>query len=110
MAYKWKPSKTQARAFAEKMNNDSAFAADYEKRKTERADKRRATSQFDYEKAGGNYVPTKFQHDIAFEILSDAKCSTSEIDAANMVIFGYTTSKTVQHDYIHVVNEYSRNK
>lgn len=32
MAYRWKPSKTQAAEFANKMNNDAEFAAAYQER------------------------------------------------------------------------------
>lgn len=45
MSYKWRPSKSQARAFAERMK-DPAEAAAYNDRKATKAAKRRAGSSF----------------------------------------------------------------
>jgi len=106
MAYKWKPSAAQRRAFAEKMQIPEEAAA-YEQRKTDKANKRRSTSQFDYEKAGGSYVPTKEQHDFCinhYELFA----SVNEQAAANDVMYGYSCSEKVHHDSIHVVNEKRR--
>lgn len=103
---KWKPNKTQRREFAEKMK-DPEFARAYYERKEKRAEKRRANSQFDYESAGGYYIPTKAQFDAATE-LSLSKCTIEQKTACNEVIFGYLNKEKVHHDFIHIVNEYIR--
>jgi len=100
---KWRPSKTQRREFAEKMQNDDDFANEYNKRKKERAEKRRSKSLFNYESAGGHYVPTKTQYDFCFNNLS--LFNDNEITSANLVMSGYLMGEKVHHDYIHVVNE-----
>jgi hypothetical protein len=105
---KWKPSASQRRAFAENMKSPE-FAANYYERQRERAEKRRAKSQFDYASAGGAFVPTKLQHDAAFELLQMTP-APEQSQAANMVIFGYTNKEKVNHDFIHVVNEFLRSK
>jgi hypothetical protein len=101
--YKWKPSKTQRRAFAEKMS-DPAEQAAYNARKEEKAKKRRAGSKFDYGSAGGNYVPTLAQYNFCFYNMSSF-VTKEEQEAANQVMYGYTTKEKVHHDYIHIVNE-----
>jgi hypothetical protein len=104
MSYKWRSSPTQRREFAQKMNNDSEFAAEYEARKQAKAEKRRSTSNFDYDKAGGEYVPTKAQYDFCFNNM-DLFVTNEEETAANMVMSGYSCNEKVHHDYIHIVNE-----
>lgn len=66
MAYRWKPSKSARRDFAENMKN-SDFSNDYYARKEAKADKRRSGSQFEYQTAGGSYVPTQAQYNAAVE-------------------------------------------
>lgn len=106
MAYKWKPSKSQRRAFAERMQDPEEQAA-YDARKEQKAQKRRESSQFDYKTAGGSYVPTQEQfwfcaeHSEMFETME-------EQTACNMVMSGYTCNDKVDHDYIHIVNEKRR--
>ena len=107
MGYKWRPSKTARREFAQKMNNDPEFAQAYNDRKAARDDKRRSGSQFDYKSAGGNYVPTKAQHDAAFRHLT-TDLTSEQVDACNQVIYGYSCSEKVHHDFIHIVNELTR--
>jgi hypothetical protein len=78
--------------------------AAYEERKAARAEKRRATSQFDYESAGGMYVPTREQMNFCvlhMELFTIPK----ERDAADIVITGYVCNDKVHHDFIHIVNE-----
>lgn len=104
--YKWKPSKAQRRAFAEKMN-DPAEKAAYEARKEAKAKKRRAGSKFDYASAGGNYVPTKAQHDFCLNHYDLFK-TAEERSAASDVMYGYSTNEKVHHDQIHIVNEIIR--
>lgn len=107
MAYKWRPSKSQARQFAIRMQNPIEKEA-YESRKEARENRRREESQFDYRSAGGNYIPTEFQYDIANKILYSQDTSREEQEAANQIIHGYTCQEKIHHDYIHIVNEFSR--
>jgi hypothetical protein len=102
MSYKWKPSKNARREFAQKMQTDTQFANNYENRKKEREDKRRKKSSFDYQTAGGNYVPTKNQYDFAMSHNYD---NDAEKIAFDMVVYGYSCNEKISHDYIHVVNE-----
>ena len=105
MAYKWKPSKTARREFAQKMNEDSGFAADYYERKEQKAEKRRASSSFDYQTAGGFYVPTRAQYDFAINaIYRDG----DEKQAIDMVVYGFSCNEKIHHDFIHVINEKMR--
>jgi len=103
MAYKWKPSATQRREFAQRMK-DPDERATYEARKVERADKRRAGSQYDYEKAGGYFVPTKAQHDFCFQNLH-LFGTPKERDAAEIVMSAWSCAEKVHRDYLHIVNE-----
>ena|ERR1700755_3595641 len=107
MGYKWKPSKTARREFAQKMQNDPEYAAAYNQRKQDKADKRRAGSQFAYASAGGNYIPTAAQH--SFCLSHDWSTATPEqVDARNQVLYGFSCQEKVHHDYIHIVNELIR--
>ena len=103
MTRKWKPSAAQRREFAERMQNPLEKIA-YEARKQERADRRRSKSDFDYEKAGGQYVPTKNQHDFCFRN-SELFVTTREREASDNVMYGYSCHEKVSHDDIHIVNE-----
>lgn len=103
MGYKWKPSKAQRREFAKNME-DPDFAHQYYKRKEKRAEKRRATSRFDYESAGGRYVPTYAQYSFVNNNM-ELFVTDEEKDAVNMINHGYSCNESVHHDYIHIVNE-----
>ena len=103
---KWKASKAKRRAFALKMQ-DPVEAAAYKARKDARATKRRQTSKFDYASAGGSYVPTKAQFDYCMANSSDIMDIDTQT-AFNEVMFGYSNSEKVHHDYIHIVNEHIR--
>jgi len=106
MAYKWKPSASQRKAFAEKMK-DPEEAAAYAERKDAKAKKRRSGSNFGYESAGGMYVPTREQHD--FCLANGHLAVTPEQEGAfNLVMFGYSCKEKVHHDHIHIVNELRR--
>lgn len=102
-AYKWKPSASQRRAFAQKMQDPEEKAA-YEKRKEDKVVKKRAGSEFDYYSAGGNYVPTQSQYNFVMNHM-DLFSTNKEQDAANQIMYGYTNKEKVHHDFIHVVNE-----
>jgi len=102
-AYKWKPSASQRREFAQRMQNPEERAA-YEKAKEEKAAKKRAGSKFDYNSAGGYYVPTQCQYNF---VITHMKLfnTPEEKDAANQIMYGYTNNEKIHHDYIHIVNE-----
>jgi|GEM_PF-168341 len=107
MGYKWRPSKSQRREFADKMQNDPEFRQAYYQRKDARANKRRSGSQFDYNSAGGEYVPTKAQNDFCLEH-SELFTTNDEKNAMNIVIYGYSLNEKIHHDNIHIVNEKMR--
>lgn len=102
MGYKWKPSASQRREFAAKMSDPIERAAYYENKEAKAA-KKRAGSQFDYNSAGGNYIPTQAQYNAAVEAIG-----TGIDNDCNRVIYGYTCQEKVHHDHIHVINEYLR--
>ena len=106
MAYKWKPNKSQRKAFALRMQDPQEREA-YEERKKEKANKRRASSKFDYNTAGGRYVPTKTQNDIAFKALG-LELTQEEQTACDMVMSAYSLNEKTHHDFIHIVNELVR--
>lgn len=107
MAYKWKPNASQRKAFAQRMQNPEEKAA-YEQSKRDKAEKRRSSSQFEYETAGGNYKPTQHQYLTAMKMLKNDNLSMEQSTAASVVIFGYSCNDKVHHDYIHIVNEWGR--
>lgn len=109
MAYKWKPSAAQRKAFADKMKDPEQQAA-YHQRKHDKAEKRRAGSNFSYSSAGGNYVPTKIQYEYAMKFLGDKELSEEQGHACTMVVSGFSCNEKVHHDYIHVVNELIRSQ
>ena len=104
--HKWKPSKAQKREFAEKMQNPE-FAQAYNQRKEDKAKKRREGSKFDYNSAGGMYIPTREQHDFCFANMH-LFVTNEEIEAMNMVMSCYSINEKCHHDYIHIVNEKRR--
>jgi hypothetical protein len=108
MAYKWKPSKSQRTEFANKMKNDSEFAANYYNNKAEKQNKKRETSKFDYNGAGGSYVPTETQNNFAMNN-TNLFTTYDEIQAMSMVMYGFSCKEKINHDYIHIVNEKIRN-
>lgn len=103
MGYKWSPSKSQKREFAIRMQDEKEREA-YEERKIQKAEKRRSGSKFDYNTAGGFYVPTKAQFDFCLSNINLFK-TPQEINALNMVMSAYTCNEKTHHDYIHIVNE-----
>ncbi len=107
MSYRWRPTRAQAREFADKMHNDPEYRDAYNQRKQDRLTKRLESSNFDYPSAGGHYHPTKYQHD--FCVFDRTGASTpEELDACNIVASAYICNETVHHDYIHIVNELIR--
>lgn len=105
MAYRWKPNKTQKKAFALRMQDPDEQAA-YTQRKEKRAEKKRAGSKFDYTTAGGEYVPTHSQY--VFTMNYTGYLTEDQRNAFGMVQFGYSCREKVHHDFIHIVNDLMR--
>lgn len=104
---KWKPSKSQRVAFAEKMK-DPAEKAAYIQRAEDKAEKRRAGSKFDYHTAGGEFVPTEHQGNKAMEFLRTLYLSAEDQSALNQVLFAAMHKEKTHHDNIHILNELIR--
>lgn len=107
-SYKWKPSKSAAREFAQRMSSDENYRKEYEAKKEAKAEKRREGSQFDYSTAGGFYVPTQNQSDMALKALTTMTLTPEQKDACNAVMSGFSMNEKVSHDNIHVVDELIR--
>lgn len=103
----WRPTKAQAREFAKSMQNEE-YAKAYYERKEARAEKRRASSAYSYDSAGGEYVPTKTQSDFAWEMVQWMLITEEEKEAANMVMTAFACGMKVDHDCIHIINERRR--
>ncbi len=98
MAYKWKPSASQRKAFAQRMQDPTEKEA-YEARKREKA-------LYDNWK-DKDFVPTKEQYEYAMQHVH--KINNHEHETAfNQVMYGFTCNEKVNHAYIHVVNQYRR--
>lgn len=95
MFRRWKPSAAQRRAFAERMA-DPAQRAAYEARKAAKAEKRRAGSSFDYQTAGGSFVPTDAQYATCGRIMDDPASTQEERDAAALVASALTATGPVR--------------
>ena len=107
MAYHWKPSKQQKKEFKRNMQ-DEDFANAYYERKEARKEKKRSKSNFDYDSAGGEYVPTELQNDFAMSC-DRIDLSDEQEFALEQVLYGYSCKEKINHDYIHIVNEMIRN-
>lgn len=107
MSYKWKPNKEQKKQFALNMQ-DATFANKYYSKKEAKREKNRSLSVFDYPTAGGKYIPTESQHDTAMKLIKLNGIPVNLIAAANQVIHGYICQEKINHDYIHIINEYQR--
>lgn len=102
---KWKPSKSQRREFAIKMQTDVDYAEAYNERK-KRKKENFITS---CEKLGSGFLctATKEQHDFAvFNRPSDL--TAEQEDALNQVAFSFSCNEKIDHYYIHLVNELRR--
>lgn len=106
---KWRPSRKQAREFAKNMENEEYRNA-YLERKALREKKRRDNSMFDYDSAGGRYIPTQAQYDAAVRYIEERELTMMEETACNDVIYGYTCKEPIHHDHIHIVNEMRRSE
>lgn len=105
MTYKWKPSKSAKREFANNMKDEN-FAADYYAKKEAKENNRRSKSMFDYKSAGGNYIPTNSQHEFCLNNYN--LFTVIEQISANEVMYGYSNNEKINHDHIHIVNEKMR--
>ena len=105
---KWKPSASQRKEFAQRMQ-DPDEQATYEARQAEKARKKRSKSHYNYNTAGGNYIPTLAQYEAALKV-QDMGIEGIQKDASAMVIYGYTCNEKVDHDYIHIINEFIKNE
>jgi hypothetical protein len=103
MSYKWKPNASQRAAFKERMSTPVG-QAEYYTAKQEKAGKRRSKSNFDYETAGGSYIPTEYQ--ARFCIQHDDLFKTIREDTARLeVMMCFDDHCKTHHDNIHIVNE-----
>ena len=98
MGYKWKPNATQRREFAERMKDPNEREA-YETRKREKNAYQNWKDK--------DFVPTREQHDFCFDNMH-LFLTPEEVNAANMVMYGYSCNEKVNHCYIHIVNEKRR--
>lgn len=116
--YRWRPSQKQRKEFKEMMQ-DPEKKHEYDLEKAERdikkqeaerkrQEKNRNNSKFNYDTAGGYYIPTKAQYD--FSINNVDKGTIEQQQAMNEVINGYMDDDKIHHDYIHIVNEMIRNE
>ena len=83
------------------------YSEAYHQRKEQRAKKRRSNSKFDYQTAGGEYIPTGSQNKAAFELLN-LNPTPEQKEACNMVLYGYSCKEKVHHDFIHLINDHMR--
>jgi hypothetical protein len=98
MSYRWKPSASQRKEFAERMKNPEEKVA-YEKRKAEK-------KLYDNWKEK-DFVPTKEQYDFCtshFELFT----TNEQQNALNMVMSAYSLNEKTNHCYIHIINELRR--
>lgn len=102
---KWKLSKSQRREFAENMKNQD-FADAYYARKAAREEKRRATSRFDYNSAGGMFFATEYQFDFCMKHYGSF--TKEQKEAADMIFFSFNCKEKIHHDNIHIINELIR--
>jgi len=109
MGYKWRPSKAQAKAYAEKMSNDYEYANAKREKQAKKAEKNRAKSAFDYYTAGGEYIPTESQKNEALRFLGQDLTEQQE-NACKMIVSCYDMGIKTHHDNIHIVNELTRNQ
>lgn len=104
MGYKWKPSASQRRAFAERMQDPNEQAA-YNQRKQDKKDK--FYQSLETKNTGCSFTPTKEQHDFAmFNRPNDI--TPEQMDACIQVISAFSCNEKVDHYYIHIVNDMRR--
>lgn len=104
MGYRWKPNASQRRDFAERMK-DPEEQKSYEERK--RAKNTYSDNPLSFKHK--SFIPTQFQNDQARKFLSMNKLTSEQQDACSQVIYGYGCQEKIHHDYIHIVNELTRN-
>lgn len=103
--HKWKPSASQRKAFAEKMNSDPEYASEYLNRKHAKNTYSDDPRSFKHR----SFIPTEFQNSQARLFIETKELTTEQRDGCNQVIYGYGCQEKIHHDYIHIVNELTRN-
>jgi hypothetical protein len=104
MGYRWKPNATQRKAFAEKMKDPDEKKI-YEDRKWVKTHYSNDPRSFKHK----SFIPTQFQYDNAMNFLREKLLTSQQEDACNQVISGFICQNKIHHDYIHIVNELTRN-
>jgi len=99
MGYKWRPNKSQRKAFAIKMQDPENREIYESKMAKERT--------YEYWK-DKNFVPTKEQHDFCLEYIN-LFVTSEEKEAVGAVMYGYSCNEKVNHSHIHIINEKRRN-
>lgn len=105
MKYRWKPSASQKRAFAERMK-DLEEQRMYEEKKRAKNTYSGDPRSFKHK----SFVPTENQYKVSWKMLNDDRCTKEQENSCNMIIYGYICQEKVHHDHIHIVNELTRNK
>lgn len=82
-------------------NPDEKLA--YEQRKQEKKNNLITKSRFDYNTAGGMFVPTRIQADFCMN--TKTNLTEEQENARNIVLAAYSCNEKVHHDYIHIINE-----
>lgn len=98
---RWRPSKSQRRDFAIKMQ-DSEERVAYEEHRRLRNSYEGFKDKF--------FIPTKLQYNFAMNSLQTQNLTPEQEDACNQVSFGYINNEKIHHDYIHIINEMRRSK
>lgn len=102
--YKWKPSASQRREFAEKMNSDPEYAREYLNRKHAKTTYSDDPRSFKHRE----FVPTQMQYNEAARFLGTKELTEEQKTACNQVMYGYSCQEKVHHDHIHIVNSMTR--
>lgn len=106
MAYKWRPSASQRRAFAEKMQNDEDFKSSYLQRKAEKREQ--FYNSLEKKNTKCFYYVTKEQYNFAMYEASPE--NEEQKQACDMVVSSFAINEKCDHFFIHIVNEMRRNQ
>lgn len=103
MGYRWKPSANQRKEFAEKMQ-DPIQKQIYEENKRAKNTYSDNSRSFKHK----SFIPTSSQYENALKFTT-IELNGEQSNACNQVIYGYTCQEKIHHDYIHIINEMTRN-
>ena len=103
MAYKWKPSASQRKAFAEKMKDPEEKSA-YEENKRNKNTYSDNPLSFKHK----SFIPTNLQYNEAMKFLGMVGLTYKQQDACNQITSTYVCQDKCHHDYIHIINALSR--